>query len=286
MSKKQNQTPRDTKNLDDEINIQDFPYYSTIPIEEIALKQKRRINSYNNNSNNNNSNNINKTQPLLTSPGSNPTSPSSYSDIIIPRQESINVYDGAPFRPLPTFNLVPVENEKNTYQLDVKSTEDALSDLLNNIEANNHKLYEQQQYIAENEETIRNQSVRIEESKNIINNNTGYINQQIAAYNHNVQIIEQQISQYNVNNNEILKQGQIIMGLNNQVQQLQSQITQLHLDLESYQQQIAYHGTMLGAFNTMIQNPEYFTQLMSMSMNNNVNMYENYDTYQATYQAT
>lgn len=82
-----------------------------------------------------------------------------------------------------------------------------------------------------------------------------------------------------MNNNEILKQGQIIMGLNSQVEQLQSQVTQLHQDLESYQQQIAYHGTMLSAFNTMIQNPEYFTQLMTVAMNNNVNTYEDQNNY-------
>ena len=273
MSKRRNQTPRNINNLDDEINAQDFPYYSTIPIDEVSLKQKRLINSYKK------TKDVDKTPPLLSSPGSNPISPSSYSDVILPRQESISIYDGAPLRPLPTFNLVPVENEKNTYQIDVKSTEDILSELLNQIDANNKKLSEQEQYIAANEETLRNQSMRIEETGNIINNNTGYINQQTAAYNHNVQIIHQQVGQYNVNNNEILKQGQIVTSLNNQVQQLQGQITQLHLDLESYQQQIAYHGTMLSAFNTMIQNPEYFTQLMTVAMNNNVTTYEDQNNY-------
>lgn len=274
MGKRRNQTPRNINNLDDEVNVRDFPYYSTIPIDEVSLKQKRLINRYSN------VKDVNKTPPLLSSPGTDPISPGSYSDVIIPRQESISVYDGAPLRPLPTFNLVPVENEKNTYQIDVKSTEDILSELLNEIEANRKKIEEQEQYIAANEETLRNQSMRIEETSNIINNNTGYINQQMAAYNHNVQILHQQVGQYNLNNNEILKQGQIVTSLNNQVQQLQSQITQLHLDLESYQQQIAYHGTMLGAFNTMVQNPEYFTQLMNMAMNSNVNPYENQDTYQ------
>lgn len=272
MSKKRNLTPRNANNsLDDEINIKDYPYYKNIPIDKISQKQKKILDIHKI------SKDINKSEPLISSPSSNPISPG--SDIIIPRQEYITVYDEAPIRSLPTFNLVPVENEINTYQLDVKSTQDILLDLLNQIEENNKKLNEQQQCIVANEETLHQQTMKIDETNNIIHNNTSYINQQLAAYNHNIQVLHHQGGQYNMNNNEILKQGQIIMGLNSQVEQLQSQVTQLHQDLESYQQQIAYHGTMLSAFNTMIQNPEYFTQLMTVAMNNNVNTYEDQNNY-------
>ena len=55
-----------------------------------------------------------------------------------------------------------------------------------------------------------------------------------------------------------------------QITEYQAHIEQLQSELESYNQQISYHNSMLNAFNTVTQNPEYFMQLMAATMCNPV----------------
>ena len=67
---------------------------------------------------------------------------------------------------------------------------------------------------------------------------------------------------------------QEIESLNEQLTTTYTELEDVKLQVEGNMNQLVYHGTMLNAFNTVIQNPEYFTQLMSPY---NVNPYTNYN---------
>jgi hypothetical protein len=237
--------PSYTDYLDEDINTNDYPYYSRIPIKDIREKQERMIRVY---------------RPVL--------SPVLTQEQFPPLTNAVQIYNGPPIQsPIPVFNLVPVQGEENTYRVDIKSLEEKANDLQRMIDENNQKLTEQDNAIITNNVTLEKQAETITSQNVAIQHNATNIQQQLTAYNHNAAILQQQNNTYYYNNTYIANQNATLEDLKKQVDDYQQQLQQLQEQLESVQNELAYHGNMLGAFNTMIQNPEYFTQLMAATLN-------------------
>lgn len=270
MSKERNRTFNQMyANADDEVNTSVYPYYRTIPIQGISEKQQKmlerfRVVSF-------------ERKGLSTPLGSaqDVNSSSVYEEqTIIPAMPVTPVYHNPQgYENLPTFNMVKVENS-NIYRVDMSEYEQRRSEDLKKLETRLAELEQeiknksdivngQIQAIETNYNTIQQQIEKIHSNNLTIQSNNNFIQQQISAYSHNTAVIHNQCAQYNANNTEIIKQQQTLTTQYNQIGEYQSQIEQLQGELGDYQQQISYHGTMLTAFNTLIQNPAYFTQLMT-----------------------
>jgi uncharacterized coiled-coil protein SlyX len=245
-------------NEEDEVNIRDFPYYRTIPIQSVADKQRQ----------------IQQDKNDVES-----KSKEYKKQAIIPAVSMSTIYQNPVVENLPTFNLVRMEGS-NSYRVDMtqfeerseslKKLEEQLGELEEKIKRKSDTIEGQNHAIAANDLTIQQQIDKI-------NSNNKFIQQQTLAYNHNIYVINNLASQYSVNNNEINKQQEILTSQYNQiseyqtqveqlcsqVQEYQNQLEQLYSQVQDYQNQLSYHGTMLSAFNTLIQNPAYFTQLMT-----------------------
>ena len=176
--------------------------------------------------------------------------------------------------PLPIINLIPTE-QANVYKLDMpynnptkyKQEQDELIMCQEQILThNNNKIKETNQNIEELQKTI-------DENEEQIKKQDDYIQYQIGAIHNYDQYIQQQIYNYNINLTYIAQQAQQVENQRHQMEQQQEAIRtqQGEIDaqkeeLEQLKSQVAYHNQMLGAFNTMVQNPEYFTQLMGSIM--------------------
>lgn len=235
-------------NGDDEVNTTDYPYYRTIPIQSLSIKQQQMLDRV-------------KVVKEVTR----------VSETILPAQPVYQSPHPQPvYEELPTFNLVKVEGT-NIYKVDMperpsedlKKLEERQAELEQEIKKNSDIIEGQKCAVATNEITIQEQAGQIQSNNVAIQHNHHYIQQQIASFNHNSAILSNQCNQYNMNNAEIMKQQETLNTQYNQITEYQTQIEQLQSELESYQQQLAYHGTMITAFNTLIQNPQYFTQLMA-----------------------
>lgn len=261
MRKRRNQTPvSPTYNLDDEVNVREYPYYRNIPIKSIGEHQQRMRQPYN-------------SPPLLPAPTHHhipyeefPPLRSKYDNHQEHNNyEEYNAQQEYSEPPLPVFNLIPVPGE-NVYRVDMRTMEEKLDEMRREIDANTEKLAEQHRAISVNEESIQKQAHTINTQNGTIHNNTAYIQQQLTAYNHNVSIIQQQTYTYQNNATYITSQQDTLSSLQSQILECEEQLEQLKQETETYQQQSAYHGSMLNAFTTMLQNPQYFTQLMAMSL--------------------
>lgn len=236
-----------TSNLDDEINIRDYPYYRFIPIQSISVRQKQMLNRI-------------KSQNNVIVP---------YEQTIIPALVQ-PIIQNPEFVDMPTIKVEPESNYWNKvdytqYQEDISKLQSELASLKEEIESNYNRINEQQQAIHSNELTLEDQSSQINSNAGKIEDNNSLIHQQIAAYNHNITVLQGQCAQSATNHNEILKQQQTLYNLQYQTSQYQSHLQQIQYETEQCQQQLAYHGSMITAFNTLIQNPQYFAQLMSMA---------------------
>ena len=258
MRKRRNQNiDSQTYNLDDEVNVREYPYYRNIPVKAISERQRQMLQRYN-------------SPAPLPPPVTHHNIPydqfpslpnrSTYDE---QEQEEYRDYNEHP--PIPVFNLIPIPGE-NAYRVDMQTMEEKLEDMRREIDANAEKLAEQQRAMAVNNESIQKQVETINTQNGTIQNNVVYIQQQLQAYNHNVGIIQQQSYTYQSNNTHIVSQQETLGGLQSQILECEEQLEQMKQETESYQGQLAYHGTMLNAFNTMMQNPQYFTQLMAMSL--------------------
>ena len=249
-------------NADEEVNTTDYPYYRTIPIQSVSIKQKQMLDKF-------------KIVKEVTR----------VSETILPAQPVYQSPQPQPvYEELPTFNLVKVEGT-NIYKVDMPlplsedlkkqeqqrmeleqqrmELEQQQVELEQEIRKNADIIEGQKQAVATNELTLQEQAGQIQSNNVAIQHNHHYIQQQIAAFNHNSGILTNQYNQYNLNNAEIMKQQETLNTQYNQITEYQAQIQYLQSEMESYQQQLAYHGTMITAFNTLIQNPQYFTQLMA-----------------------
>jgi chromosome segregation ATPase len=148
--------------------------------------------------------------------------------------------------------------EQYNYSAEIESLEQRALEVNDDIQKGLATLYEQQQECSANQATIQNQQVAID-------NNTDIINKQITAYNHNVNVLSQQTDQVNIMNGQIHSLNQIITGLHTDITNKHNELGAAQKHLEDIQNQIAYHGNMLNAFNTIMQNPQYFIQMMSVA---------------------
>ena len=251
--RKRNMTPnRVISNLDDEINTSEYPYYRYIPVNNIREKQEKMINRLQQLSNKDD------TEEEIIIP-KRPMSPVSKGPLM---------YEGPPVSQLPVFTLVAT-NEKNTYKVDMSPLEDLkkleaqLEDLQNQIAHASETINGQQNAISANEQALQEQVSRINTGNQVIQHNGYCINQQLATFHHNSQLIQNQTHYINAYNADIIHQQQTIESLNTEITNLQEQLENVQINLEGSTNQLAYHGSMLSAFNTLIQNPQYFQQLMS-----------------------
>lgn len=246
MTRRRKQTSK--MSYDSEINVQDYPFYRTIPIEAIRQKQRPLFNET-----------VEYVKaPLLPTPEE-----SYYEERAMPPIESR--YQ-EPCQCNECKSVVVVENLNDT-QEEIRGLEDKLQQLHRDIA-------EQESMIKRNEQIIEQQAKKIETQYGVIEHNTAQINASINSYSHNMSAINYQTHQIQVNNTELSRQQYMdqtlkaqIADTQQQVYDAQAQLTSIQQELESCQQQLAYHQTMLGAFNTLIQNPQYFIQLMSAATN-------------------
>ena len=232
--------------LDDEINVRDYPYYRFIPIESISFKQKQMLSRM--------------------VPQNNVIIP--YEQTIVP--VTIQPIQTQQFADIPTIKVEQENNywnkvEYNQIEEEVSKLKSELDSLKDEIERNYSIIDEQQQAIKSNELTLEEQSSKINSYNIKIEENNSMIQAQLTAYSHNTSVLQSQCAQSVTNHNEMLKQQQTLYNLQYQVSQYQNYLQQIQYETEQCQQQLAYHGNMITAFNTLIQNPQYFAQLMSMA---------------------
>ena len=252
MRKRRNPIPsQPAYSIKDEINTKDYPYYRNIPINHISDKQHMMLDRYN----------VPSVMPLEQVP--NHPYNVEYTNSIQEYTGSIPEQHSAPgqyIAPLPVFNLIHNPGE-NFYRVNMPTPLP-----IQDMNANDRKLKEQEELIMANNTAIAKQVEIIHTQNDTIQHNNVYIQQQAFAYNNNVTIVQQQTYAYQTNLTQIAEQEQTIESLKEQVHNYEQQLEQMKQEIESNQQQLAYHGTMLGAFNTMMQNPAYFAQLVSMSI--------------------
>jgi DNA repair exonuclease SbcCD ATPase subunit len=251
---RRNRTPNKvTYNLDDEVNIREYPFHRYIPIDSISEKQKRLFDRQQV------VQNITRYEEEKVILPMRPVTP-------IP----VQVYNGPSIGSVPVLQLVPTGGE-NCYRVDMTPVEDLKNlearhqDLQVQIDRNIEVIQGQLNAITTNEQSLAEQASTINANNQAIHNNNTYINQQLGAFNHNSNILQQQAYYINSYNAEIARQQQMIEDLKQQVSDTQAQLDDVQLQLEGSNNQLVYHGTMLNAFNTLIQNPEYFQQLMTMA---------------------
>ena len=228
---------------DSEINVQDYPFYRMIPIENISQKQRQILNR---------SKIVEYVKaPLLPTPEE-----SYYEERAMPAAD--DTYQQA-CQCNECNSLAVVENLKDT-QEETRSLEDKLEQLHRDIA-------EQESKIKKNDEILVEQVRQIESQRGVIEHNTACINSTINSYSQNIAAINYQSHQIQVNNAELSRQQQMDYELKSQIAMTQQQLSDIQEQLTSAQHELAYHQSMLGAFNTLIQNPQYFLQLMSAATN-------------------
>jgi hypothetical protein len=136
---------------------------------------------------------------------------------------------------------------------DTEQTGNHIENKIRSIEQRLNKREEKYSTIEELTRIIEEQTETIETNKQLIEYNDNYINQQLTSSGYNTVIIQQQQQNIQANNVEIARQEQLLANMRLYAEQLQSQIN--------------YHTTMLTSFNMMLENPSYFTKLVSLSLN-------------------
>jgi flagellar biosynthesis chaperone FliJ len=67
-------------------------------------------------------------------------------------------------------------------------------------------------------------------------------------------------------NAQIQNLTNLLTVLQNDTANKQAVLYEVQKQVENAQNQLGLHGTMLNAFNIMLQNPEYFTNMMSVAL--------------------
>ena len=223
-----------------EINVQDYPYHRFIPIDHISQKQQQILNRV--------PIEYAKREPLIE-----PPPPQIYEERPMPPQE---------------YYYQEQEYRHDRYQLEteLKKLQGQLERLYEDVQESASKLDGQELDMKRNEDILEEQRKKIEQQKGVIDHNIAQINTTIQTYSHNVAASNYQAQQIHANNAEIYRQQQVLESLNAQVSSTQQQVDDVNAQLAQVQQELAYHQSMLSAFNTMIHNPQYFVQLMSSAM--------------------
>lgn len=248
----------ENSSMDNEINTIDYPFYRYIPLDVISEKQKKMIGRYK-------VAQIINQEPYYSVPEPEP----------LPERNSI-VSTQSPVEPVAQFSIV---EEEGGYRFQMKSLEERLEDLKNEVDKNEEIIESQKNEINDNYRKLEDQGTKIVSTNSAIQSNNNFIQQQLQAYAHNTNVLQQQVQYANSYAYHIASQKEELDKINNEIEQKQSQLTDLETQLtdlqsqidssqqqlDSYQQQLYYHGSMLTAFNTLIQNPQYFSQLMSVA---------------------
>lgn len=230
MNKTRQPTPRNTAGFNDEINVENYPCYRFIPIDHIGDKQRKMIDRY-------------RIAQTVNEP----------------------YYTYEP-QPLPVLDLVPTA-VPDTYQIDFKNFEEKLDKMRQTVSTNGYTIEQQLDEIERNKRIIEEQTKQMHSQAATIQNNGAYIQQQIHCYSHNNSVINNQCYYVQQQNADIASKQEQISALEGQVVDMNQEITNIQADIESYQNQLNYHASMLSSFNTLLQNPQYFSQLMVAAMN-------------------
>lgn len=180
--------------------------------------------------------------------------PDEYSKKSLSNDQSSQIYKDCPIASQQLHNCNSPYSEE--YNEPINQLETTYTDIQENI-------------MKQNEQILEEQREKIKIYNDIIQNNIVQINETIRIYSHNVESINYQIYQMYYNNTEIVKQQDILESLNIQLLDTYPQVDDVNDQLVQLQQELEYHKSILTLFNTVIQNPEYFTQLMNMVMTHN-----------------
>jgi len=236
MRKNTRPNPRTTESYSAEINMDNYSYYRFIPVANIEEKQRKIIDRY-------------RTVQEVNEPHT-------YLATMHQYEESKN---------LPILDLIPTE-KPNTYEVDLRNLEDKLQKTQDELYSNSYMITQQEEHIEENKKTLEQQAHQMQSNNAIIQNNGTYIQQQIHCYTHNTNIISQQCTMVHQQNTDIVSKQEQISSLQEQVTGIEEQLSNLQQQVESYQSQLNYHASMVNAFNALLQNPHYFSQLIMMTM--------------------
>ena len=282
MSKERNKKSTQVYINEDEVNINNYPYYRTIPIQSLGDKKRRIIEKFKIEI----PNEEQRQAPQAAVQEQRQEQRQEQEQTIIPAAPATTVYENTDFVDLPKFNLVKM-GVANCYKVDMtkhfiveylkKSNEqleekirhntDIIESQLEAIKTNDLNIVHQLSKINYDNIIIEQLVSKINYDNITIQSNTNLIQEQVLKYNHNNAVLHNQSA---LNNTEIMNQQQILITQHHQITEYQAHIEQLQSELESYNQQISYHNSMLNAFNTVTQNPEYFMQLMAATMCNPV----------------
>lgn len=173
-------------------------------------------------------------------------------NIALKQEELRNKYNSTPKIQLPALNVIPSE-QQNHYTIEYPPLNrlEHLEQVQQQVEEEtryNKQLEDQIETIKQNDELIQSQTYQLNSIQYQIQQLTETQNQHLHCYSHNNTIIQQQSPQIQQNCQTIYEQNVKIEEQRNELTGLKSQVE--------------YHQQMLGAFNVLLQNPEYFTQLM------------------------
>ena len=239
MRKNTSPHPRTTESYSAEINTNNYPYYRFIPVAHIEEKQRKIIDRY-------------RIAQEVKAPQYSYSAPVPYYEEAIPQN-------------LPILDLVPTE-KPNTYEVDLRNLEDKLQKIQDKIDTNSYTIVQQEGRIEDNNKTLSQQAQQLNSNSATIQNNGAYIQQQIHCYTHNATVINHQCSVVQQQNTEIVTKQQEIERLNMEIAMVEEKLQSLQEQIESHQGELNYHASMLTAFNTLIQNPQYFSQLIMTAM--------------------
>ena len=230
MNKTKQPIPRNSAGLNNEINVEDYPYYRHIPVSHIGDIQRKMIDKY-------------RIAHKVNEP--------SYTYEITP--------------PLPVLDLVPT-GVPDTYQVDFKNFEAKLDKMRETITENGYTMEQQLEEIENNKRIIEEQTRQMQAQAATIQNNGAYIQQQINCYSHNTAVVNNLCYYAQQQNADIAAKQEQVTALESQIANLNQEIANLQADIESHQGQLSYHASMLTSFNTLLQNPQYFSNLMMAAM--------------------
>lgn len=137
-------------------------------------------------------------------------------------------------------------------ELDLANYENDERELKENIYQDDDTLEIQPQISNDNETNIINQKEIINNYKQQIEDYKKQLHDLCYIYNNNLSVVQYQIQQINNTYAELGRLQEHCYNLQNQIKE--------------YEERMSYHNKMTNAFNTLLENPEYFYQLMMASM--------------------
>lgn len=258
------------------INTKEFPYYPYIPIKAISDKQKKNMEQHK----------ISQMNTITDPIKSLPKDGNTYMNKSATSHKCINDTTDTTDT-TDTSNTSDIEDKLIDFNQEIheklekinkmqkkfnQETKEKLESLYKMEEAVNQRVQEKlerlnsmQETISTNEHIIQEQIKIIDTNKKTADINIGHINQQIVSYNHNTAVLTSQCNQMNDLNSKIHYLNQSLVGLHIQITEAQKELENLNVQIEESKTQLGYHSTMLNSFNIMMQNPQYFMQMLEMA---------------------